>query len=171
MSARDQPLLCRALGAMSMFSNHIRHRIAPVFGTEFDLIDWLVAAALPLLVHASGAVDVAVWRAVELDRVGVEGMGAELLDIDGDRRGQALGAQYIEPRRRASRVCQQGQVVLHPRLVRGDQRWGVLNGSVGAGEMGDPGFAIHGVRPPKLLVLWSGLLVQWAQHLWIVRYY
>ena len=28
-------------------------------------------------------------------------MRAELLDIDGDRRGQALRTQHVEPRRRA----------------------------------------------------------------------
>jgi hypothetical protein len=52
-------------------------------------------------VHAPGAVDVAVGWAVKLGRVGFERMRAELIDIDGGRRCQALRAQHIEPRRRA----------------------------------------------------------------------
>jgi hypothetical protein len=59
---------------------------------------------LPFLVHASDAVDVAVRQAVELGRIGFEGMGTELLDIDGDRRSQALRAQNVEPRRFTLRV-------------------------------------------------------------------
>jgi hypothetical protein len=49
-------------------------------------------------VHASGAVDVAVRRTVELNHIGFERMRAELFDIDGDRCCQALWAQNVEPR-------------------------------------------------------------------------
>jgi hypothetical protein len=49
-------------------------------------------------VHLPRAVDVAVRRAVELGRVGFERMRAELLDIYGDRRGQALRARSTSNR-------------------------------------------------------------------------
>jgi hypothetical protein len=88
-------------GSAVRLYRRIRQGIEPIFGGSSTLVYRLVAGALPLLVHVSVTVDVAVWRAVELGRVGFEGMGAELLDIDGDRRGQALCEQHVEPWRRA----------------------------------------------------------------------
>src|ERR1700730_12717109 len=82
-------------------------------------------------------------------------MRAELLDIDGDRRGETLGAQYVEPRRCAVGARQQGQVVLRSRLVGGDQGRGVLNGGIWSRQVGDPRIAIHAARPPFLPALYS----------------
>jgi len=58
------------------------------------------------VVDMPSGVDVAVRRAVELGSVGFERMRAELLDIDGDRRCQALRAQHVEPRRGGVRIGQ-----------------------------------------------------------------
>jgi hypothetical protein len=44
-------------------------------------------------------------------------MGAELLDVSGDGRSQALWAQNVEARRRAVRVCEEGQPMLHLALL------------------------------------------------------
>ena len=78
---------------------HVRQRVEAVFWTQLDFIDRLVVSTLAILVHTSRTVDVTVWRAVELGRVGFEGMRAELFDIDGDRRRQALWSQNVELRR------------------------------------------------------------------------
>src|ERR1700730_9114244 len=67
-------------------------RVEPVFWAKLDLVDRNILCALALLLHASGVVDVGIWRPVKLGRVGFEGMRAELLDIGGDRRSQALRA-------------------------------------------------------------------------------
>jgi len=112
-------------------------------GTQLDLVNRLVAGALPLLVHMPVMIDEAVRRTVELGRVGFEGMGAELFDIDGDRRGKALRAQHVEPRRRAVGVRQQEQIVLRPCIIGRNQGRGILNGGIGSCQMGDAVFACH----------------------------
>ena len=156
---REEALPCPRLGGIGecafllpgravRLKRHVGQRVEPVLRTQFDLVDRLVVGALPLLVQLPGIVDVTVRRAVEFGRVGFERMRAELFDIDGDRRSQALRAQHVEPRRRAVGVHQRREIMLRPRLVGGDQRRRVLDGGVGTGQMGDPRFACHAVRSP-----------------------
>ena len=88
-------------GGAVRLPRHVGQRIDPVLGAQDDLIDRLVARAAPLRAHLPVAAEPAVRRPIELGGVGFERVRAELLDIDRDRRREALRAQCVEPRRRA----------------------------------------------------------------------
>ena len=54
-----------------------------------------------------------------------------------------LRAQGVKLRRCAVGVRHQRQIMLHPSLVRGDQRWRILNRGIGASQMCDPRLSCH----------------------------
>ena len=65
-------------------------------------------------------VEVTVGRAIELSGVTLQRVRAELLDVQGDRRGQTLRAERVEAHRAAVGIQAQGQAVPGARLVAGD---------------------------------------------------
>src|SRR5262249_51314595 len=93
---------------------------------------------------------IAVGRTIELGGVTLERMSAELLDVDRDRRRQALWAQRVEAQGPAVGAGQERQSVLLTRLVAGHQRRTVLNSGVGSGQMGDSRLRLHR-HPPRQL--------------------
>jgi hypothetical protein len=129
-------------------TRHVWQRIQAVFRFQFDLVDRLVALVPALLPEHAVAADISVRRTVEFSRVGFQGMGGELLDIDLGRRGEALGPQRIVPQRRPVHVGEGRQSMLFTRLVRRDKRRGVLDGRRRTRQMGNSCFlgGISGVH-------------------------
>ena len=107
---------------------HVGQRIQAILRTQRHLVDRDVLGSLALPVKDARRIEVAVGRRVELGRVALERMRAELLDVDRHRRGQTLGPERVEAQGGAVGVGAQGQAVLRARLVARDQGLGVLDG-------------------------------------------
>jgi hypothetical protein len=118
-------------------AGHVRQWVQPVFGAQRDLVHGDVVRPAALAMKRPRRIEVAVGRRVQLGRVALQGVGAELLDVDGDRRGQPLRPERVEAHRAAVRIRAEGQTVPGAGLVAGDQRLGVLDGGGGAREDGD----------------------------------
>src|SRR5262245_1622566 len=88
-------------------------------------------------------VEVTVGRAIELSGVPLQRMRTELLDVQGDRGGEALRPEGIEAHRAAVGIQAQGQSVPGARLVAGDQWLRVLNRGRGSREDSDPRLCHH----------------------------
>jgi len=96
-------------------------------------------------VKSALGVHIPVRRAIQLGRVLLEWVGAELLNINRDRRRQPLGAEVIKPDRRAVRMGEGLQSIFFPRLVAGRQRRAILDRGGGAGNTAILGFCAMGV--------------------------
>ena len=96
-------------------------------------------------------VEITVGRRIKLGGVAFKRMSAKLFDINGDRRGHPLGAQYIKAHRRAVWIRAQRQTVLVARFIAGNQRFAVLNGGRRSGEDRDAGFSAMARRLPMEL--------------------
>src|SRR5207248_3516359 len=80
-------------GAAVGLAGHVRQRVETVARLERHLVYRHVAGARAAAVEITRPVEVAVGRRVQLRGVALERMGAELLDIDLHRRGEALGPE------------------------------------------------------------------------------
>ena len=109
-------------GAAVGLARHVGQREDPILRQELDLVDRLVAGGGAGFMEFAGGNDIAVGRPVKFGRVALERMGAELLDIDRDRRGEPLRAQEVEPGRAPVGIGLERQPVFRPRLVAGDER-------------------------------------------------
>src|SRR5262249_16306693 len=96
-----------------------------------------------LLVERPGRIEESIRRAVELRGITLERVRAELLDVDGHRRGQPLRAKDVEAERAAGRVGERRQPVLLARLVAGYERRTVLDRGIRPGKMRDAGLGSH----------------------------
>jgi hypothetical protein len=117
--------------------------IEAILGPKLEAQDGHVVGPGPLRPERPGGVDVSVGRAVQVGRVSFERMGAELLDVDGDRRRQTLRAEGVVPERPSVRGRPERQPPSRPGLVAGDQRLGIEDGRGRPREDGDP--ARHGL--------------------------
>ena len=118
-------------------ARHVRKRIEAVARLERHFVNRDIVGARPAALEIARPVEVAVGRRVQLGGVALERMGAELLDIDLDRGGEALRPEGIEGERLAAFVAQQRQPMARSRLVAGDERRCIGDRRVRTGDMGD----------------------------------
>src|SRR6059058_1022945 len=109
---------------------HVRQRVHAVVRLQRDLVHRPIIGAATFFVERAPRIQIAVGWAIELGGVALEGMRAELLDVDGHRRGQALRAERVEAQRATVRARQERQAVLLAGLVAGHERGAVLDGGV-----------------------------------------
>ena len=78
-------------------ARHVGQRIEAILGPQGDLVHGHIAWPLALGVEDPGRIEVSIrWR-IQLGGVALQGMSAELFDIDRHRRRQTLGAEGVEP--------------------------------------------------------------------------
>jgi hypothetical protein len=138
-------LVGRAAGASAVaiprrtvdLAGHVRQRDEAVLGAEDDLVDGHVVRPGPLGMECAVRVEVAVRRGVEVRRITLERMRAELLDINRNWRRDPLRPQDVIAHRRAVGIPAQRQAILLPRFITGNERFAVLNGSCGSRKDGD----------------------------------
>ena len=139
-------------------TRHIRQRKHAVFRRELHLEHRLVIGVLALLVKFPALVDITVRGGIEIGRVLLHRMRAELLDIHRHRRGNALRAQHVETLRRPVGVVPGRQTIFRARLVAGDERRAVLDCRVRPGKMRDARSRHHTTLAESCRINWSNQL-------------
>src|SRR5207245_1795230 len=92
----------------------------------------------PDCVELAGRVQVTVGRRVVVGRVGLQGMSAELLDVDLDRSGQSLRPERVDSDRLPAARLPRLKPVLATSLLAGHQRRAAQDSGGWAGEDRNP---------------------------------
>ena len=108
-------------------SGHIGQRVEPILWPQDDFVDGDIVRPLALMVEHASGIEVAIGRGIELSSVALQGMGAELFDIDRYWSCQALRPKRVKTHRAAVRIGAEGKPMLFPRLVAGDEWFTVLD--------------------------------------------